>query len=61
MFVPLDSYIKQMMLQVNQGVIIMNDKPERMYNMYVMGKITLKKLLEWNDRYMKEREVKNVS
>lgn len=50
-----------MMLQVNQGVIIMNDKPERMYNMYVMGKITLKQLLEWNDEYIKEREVKNVA
>lgn len=50
-----------MMLQVNQGVIIMNDKQERMYNMYVMGKITLKQLLEWNDRYMKEREVYNVA
>ena len=49
------------MLQVNQGVIIMNDKQERMYNMYVMGKITLKQLLEWNDRYMKEREGKNVA
>ena len=50
-----------MMLQVNQGVIIMNDKQERMYNMYFMCKITLKQLLEWNDRYMKEREVKNVA
>lgn len=50
-----------MMLQVNQGVITMNDKQERMYNMYVMGKITLKQLLEWNDRYMKEREVYNVA
>lgn len=49
------------MLQVNQGVIIMNDKQERMYNMYVMGKITLKQLLEWNDRYIKEREVYNVA
>lgn len=39
----------------------MNDKQERMYNMYVMGKITLKQLLEWNDRYIKEREVYNVS
>ena len=50
-----------MMLQVNQGVIIMNEKQKRMYNMYVMGKITLKQLLEWNDKYMKEREVKNVA
>ena len=50
-----------MMLQVNQGVIIMNEKQKRMYNMYFMGKITLKQLLEWNDRYMKEREVKNVA
>ena len=50
-----------MMLQVNQGVIIMNEKHERMYNMYVMGKITLKQLLEWNDRYIKEGEVKNVA
>ena len=50
-----------MMLQVNQGVIIMNDKQERIYNMYIRGKITLKQLLEWNDRYMKEREVKNVA
>lgn len=39
----------------------MNDKQERMYSMYVMGKITLKQLLEWNDRYIKEREVKNVA
>ena len=39
----------------------MNIKQERMYNMYVMGKITLKQLLEWNDRYIKEREVKNVA
>ena len=39
----------------------MNDKQERIYNMYVRGKITLKQLLEWNDRYMKEREVKNVA
>ena len=39
----------------------MNDKQERMYNMYVMGKITLKQLLEWNDRYIKEREVYNVA
>ena len=50
-----------MMLQVNQGVIIMNDKQERIYNMYVRGKITLKQLLEWNDRYIKEREVENVA
>ena len=50
-----------MMLQVNQGVIIMNDKQERMYNMYVMGKITLKQLLEWNDRYIKEGEKKHVA
>ena len=50
-----------MMLQVNQGVIIMNNKQERMYNMYVRGKITLKQLLEWNDRYIKEREVYNVA
>ena len=50
-----------MMLQVNQGVIIMNNKQERMYNMYVMGKITLKQLLEWDNKYMKEREVKNVA
>ena len=49
------------MLQVNQGVITMNEKQERMYNMYVRGKITLKQLLEWNDRYIKEREVKNVA
>lgn len=40
----------------------MNDKQTRMYNMYVMGKITLKQLLEWNDKEMKkEREVKNVA
>lgn len=39
----------------------MNDKQTRMYNMYVMGKITLKQLLEWNDKYVKEREVKNVA
>ena len=39
----------------------MNDKQQRMYNLYVMGKITLKQLLEWNDKYMKEREVKNVA
>ena len=50
-----------MMLQVNQGVIIMNNKQERMYNMYVRGKITLKQLLEWNDKYIKEREEKNVA
>ena len=49
------------MLQVNQGVITMNEKQERMYNMYVRGKITLKQLLEWNDRYIKEGEVKNVA
>lgn len=39
----------------------MNDKQQRMYNLYVMGKITLKQLLEWNDKYVKEREVKNVA
>ena len=39
----------------------MNDKQTRMYNLYVMGKITLKQLLEWNDKYTKEREVKNVA
>lgn len=45
-----------------KGDLIMNDKQTRMYNMYVMGKITLKQLLEWNDKEMKkEREVKNVA
>jgi len=39
----------------------MNDKQQRMYNLYVLGKITLKQLLEWNDKYVKEREVKNVA
>jgi len=39
----------------------MNEKQKRMYNRYVMGKITLKELLEWNDKYMKEREVKHVA
>lgn len=39
----------------------MNDKQTRMYNLYVLGKITLKQLLEWNDKYVKEREEKNVA
>lgn len=39
----------------------MNDKENTMYNLYVKGKITLKELFEWYDKYMNEREVKNVA
>ncbi len=40
----------------------MNDKQTRMYNMYVMGKITLKQLFELVEKLeVKEREVKNVA
>lgn len=40
----------------------MNDKQqERIYNKYIKGKITLKQLLEWNDKYKEERGAKNVA
>lgn len=40
----------------------MNEKQKRMYNKYINGKITLKELLEWNEKEInKEREVKNVA
>lgn len=40
----------------------MNDKQQRMYNLYVMGKITLKQLFELVEKLeVKEREVKNVA
>ena len=39
----------------------MTTKENTMYNLYVKGKITLTELLEWHDKYMNEREVKNVA